>query len=80
MPASTTAPAAISEQTRWLTPAQASEYLQLDVSTLERHRRFGSGPSYYKLGSGKSAPIRYERESLDRWVIAHVTISSKPSI
>lgn len=50
-----------------LTTKQAAEYLGLGVSTLERHRCFGTGPRFLKLSNGKT--VRYRREDLEAWCV-----------
>lgn len=47
-----------------LTPAQASEYLQVPVETLRRWRSVGIGPRHAKVGRH----VRYRRAALDRWL------------
>ncbi len=44
-----------------LTPAEAAEALQLEVSELRTMRAVGTGPDFYDVGRGL---IRYVRESV----------------
>jgi excisionase family DNA binding protein len=52
---------------KYLTTAQAAEYCNIKVKTLERHRQNGTGPPYIKVGP---RIIRYRREDLDAWMEA----------
>lgn len=49
-------------------PAEAATYLRISLSLLNRLRREGKGPSYSKLGDGKTCAIRYSRADLDGWM------------
>ncbi len=52
-----------------LTPVEAAEALQLEVSELQTMRATGAGPDYYDVGRGL---IRYVRSS----VLAHRNVQS----
>lgn len=43
---------------------QAAEYLQVSKSLLDKHRCYGGGPVYAKLGS----TVIYSTDDLDAWV------------
>lgn len=51
-----------------LTPTEAARYLALSVSTLERFRVTGNGPAFVKLGTARTAPVRYKFDDLESWV------------
>ncbi|MFJ7159741.1 helix-turn-helix transcriptional regulator [Streptomyces sp. NPDC101118] len=53
-----------------LTPAQVSDWTQLEEQTLANMRWRGTGPAYIKLGTGRSAPVRYRRCDVERWLTA----------
>lgn len=46
----------------------AAEYLGLSNRSLEDMRIRGTGPRYYKIGSGPRSPVRYTLEDLDAWL------------
>ncbi|WP_413800120.1 helix-turn-helix transcriptional regulator [Streptomyces iranensis] len=54
-----------------LTPVQLADELGVSVGTLANWRWRGEGPRYLKLGSGRSSPIRYQREDVDAWKARH---------
>jgi predicted DNA-binding transcriptional regulator AlpA len=49
---------------RFLRAFEAAQYLGLSVSTLEKHRTYGTGPVYRKLGRR----VVYAPEDLRAWV------------
>lgn len=51
-----------------LTPAQVSSWTQLDEQTLANARWRRTGPAYIKLGTGRSAPVRYRRSDVEKWL------------
>ncbi|WP_327156365.1 DNA-binding protein [Streptomyces tubercidicus] len=53
-----------------LTPAQVSAWTQLDEQTLANARWRRTGPTYIKLGTGRSAPVRYRRLDVEKWLAA----------
>ncbi len=63
----------ISPQRKYLTPAQASDYLSVAVPTLKKWRRLGTGPAYYKKGR----LVRYPIPNLDSWVEESVSRGGK---
>jgi excisionase family DNA binding protein len=50
-----------------LRTADAARYVNLAVSTLEKMRVYGGGPTFVRLGA---RAIRYRREDLDAWLAA----------
>mgnify|MGYP001309559506 CR=1 FL=1 len=48
---------------RYLRTKEAAEFLSLSARTLEKHRCFGTGPAYRKLGGR----IVYSITDLDAW-------------
>jgi len=51
-----------------LRTAEAAKYLGLGVSTLEKLRVFGGGPTYYKLGQ---KVVVYDPNDLDAWMTSN---------
>lgn len=49
--------------TRFLRTPDAAAYLSLSPRTLEKHRTYGTGPAYRKLGGR----VVYSVEDLDAW-------------
>ncbi len=47
---------------------QLSAYLGLSVPTLERLRGTGEGPPFFKLGTGRSSRVMYDRRDVDTWL------------
>lgn len=45
-------------------PPRAAKFMLLSERTLERHRQFGSGPKFVRLGRR----VFYRREDLEAWV------------
>jgi hypothetical protein len=56
-------PAVFNDDPLFDTPA-AANYLNASVPTLERHRRFGTGPDWVKMGG----LVRYRKSALDRHI------------
>jgi excisionase family DNA binding protein len=46
-----------------LTTAEVAELLRLNPQTLWKWRRDGTGPPWFRVGSG----VRYHREDLQEW-------------
>jgi excisionase family DNA binding protein len=57
---------------RWLRVKPAAEYLGVGVSTLNKLRISGGGPSYSKLG----ATVLYDAADLDAWAEARKVCST----
>ena len=48
---------------RYLRTKEAAEFLSLSARTLEKHRTYGTGPAYRKLGGR----VVYSVEDLESW-------------
>ena len=60
---------------RYLRTKEAAEFLSLSARTLEKHRTYGTGPAYHKLGGR----VVYSIEDLEAWVTrGSVTSTSDP--
>lgn len=51
-----------------LTSTQVSAWTQLEEQTLANMRWRKTGPAYLKLGEGRSAPVRYRRRDVEKWL------------
>lgn len=49
---------------RYLRTKEAATFLSLSPRTLEKHRTYGTGPAYHKLGGR----VVYSVEALQEWV------------
>jgi hypothetical protein len=56
----------------WLTPKQTSEITNYSVEHLARLRSEGGGPTFAKLGLGRTAQVRYRRSDVEDWFEAHI--------
>lgn len=61
---------------RTLTVREAAAHLSLSVSTLNKLRCTGYGPTYFKLGRA----VRYDPQDLDQWLGAHRVSSTSEII
>lgn len=60
---------------RFLRTKEAAEFLSLSARTLEKHRTYGTGPAYRKLGGR----VVYSVEDLETWADrGAVTSTSDP--
>ncbi|MXQ08917.1 helix-turn-helix domain-containing protein [Alphaproteobacteria bacterium GH1-50] len=60
---------------RYLRTKEAAQFLSLSARTLEKHRTYGTGPAYHKLGGR----VVYSIEDLEAWVQrGAVTSTSDP--
>lgn len=60
---------------RFLRTKEAATYLSLSARTLEKHRTYGTGPAYRKLGGR----VVYAIDDLDAWTeLGAVTSTSDP--
>ena len=60
---------------RYLRTKEAADFLSLSARTLEKHRTYGTGPAYHKLGGR----VVYSVEDLAAWVArGSVTSTSDP--
>ncbi|CAB4121853.1 Helix-turn-helix domain containing protein [uncultured Caudovirales phage] len=51
-----------------LTPAEVAAQLRVKQETLEAWRGKGIGPAYVKLGIGKTSPVRYRQEDVEKFL------------
>jgi hypothetical protein len=62
---------------RYLRTTEAARYLSLSPRTLEKHRHFGTGPAYRKIGGR----VIYAVADLDAWAdVGTRTSTSGPGI
>ncbi|MFV0383974.1 helix-turn-helix transcriptional regulator [Paracoccus sp. (in: a-proteobacteria)] len=60
---------------RYLRTKEAARFVSLSPRTLEKHRTYGTGPAYHKLGGR----VVYALEDLEAWVSrGAVTSTSDP--
>ncbi|KAB2756652.1 helix-turn-helix transcriptional regulator [Brucella anthropi] len=60
---------------RFLRTKEAAEFLSLSARTMEKHRTYGTGPSYRKLGGR----VVYAVDDLEAWAaLGTVTSTSDP--
>jgi len=60
---------------RYLRTKEAADFLSLSARTLEKHRTYGTGPAYHKLGGR----VVYSVDDLTAWVaLGSVTSTSDP--
>ena len=65
--------------TNYLSTREAATYLGVSKTFLEHRRLSGGGPPYSKIGGGRTSLVRYAKEDLDAWMVAHrVTSTSCP--
>lgn len=57
---------------RYLRTKEAAEFLSLSARTLEKHRTYGTGPTYHKLGGR----VVYSVAELEAWVARGVLTST----
>ena len=57
---------------RFLRTKEAAEFLSLSARTLEKHRTYGTGPSYHKLGGR----VVYAVDELEAWAARGVVTST----
>lgn len=53
---------------------EASERFRIPLNTLRAWRSCGDGPDYYKLGTAKRSPVRYDVEVLTEWLRVHLRV------
>ena len=51
-----------------LTPKEVAARLRVSTDTLEGWRAKGIGPKWIKLGTAKTAPIRYRAKDVDNFM------------
>lgn len=74
-----TATQALDESLKLRPPAELKELRGLTVAFLERARRRGGGPRFFKTGSGRTAKVYYRLADVDAWVESHLADSSSQS-
>jgi len=52
----------------YLTPKQVAELLSISPETLQNWRVKRQGPTFKKLGRGRTAKVLYTRQDVDAWV------------
>ena len=57
---------------RFLRTKEAAEFLSLSARTLEKHRTYGTGPAYRKLGGR----VVYSVEELQAWAARGAVVST----
>ena len=65
----------IVKDTRYLRTKEAAHYVGLSARTLEKHRTYGTGPAYRKVG-GRVALFTRRPSRLDRSRRLHVDVRS----
>ena len=53
---------------------QASKLLGISLNTLRSWRNCGDGPDFYKLGTARRSPVRYDIAVLAEWLRAHLRV------
>ena len=61
---------------RFMRTPQAGEYLGLSSRTLEKHRTYGTGPVYRKLGGR----VVYDLDDLCRWADSGLRASTSDAV
>jgi hypothetical protein len=60
---------AASEDEPLLTDAEAAGWLGVSPATLRSWRCRGIGPNFIKLGFGSKAPVRYDPDDIERFIV-----------
>lgn len=58
-------------QSALMTSAEVSEYLGVSLNTLQKWRTRNRGPRYFKYGGANSAAVRYDKNDVEQFRIAH---------
>ena len=53
---------------------QVSERFAISLNTLRSWRICGDGPDFYKLGTARRSPVRYDVAVLAEWLRAHLRV------
>ena len=61
---------------RYLRTKEAAQFLSLSARTLEKHRTYGTGPAYHKLGGR----VVYAIEDLQAWVGRGAVCAATPLV
>ena len=59
----------LADEDRFLTPAEASEFLRRGVRTLARMRAEGRGPAYHRMGGKVLYPLSSLRSFMDSGMV-----------
>lgn len=51
-----------------LTPPEVASILKVHTETLEQWRGRGYGPSWIKLGTARTSPIRYRQSAINKYL------------
>lgn len=54
-----------------LDKAAAARYLDVSLRTINRIIKYREC-EYYKLGQGRTAPVKFRKDALDRWLKRHL--------
>lgn len=58
----------MTNESRFLSPAEAAAYLHVHANTLSKLRIYGGGPTYLKLSPGRAGKILYRVSDLEDWL------------
>jgi hypothetical protein len=53
---------------------QVSKQFGISLNTLRCWRSSGDGPDFYKLGTGRRSPVRYDVAVLTEWLRVHLRV------
>jgi hypothetical protein len=53
---------------------QVSERFGISLNTLRSWRSSGDGPDFYKLGTARRSPVRYDVAVLAEWLRVHLRV------
>jgi predicted DNA-binding transcriptional regulator AlpA len=67
---------AIDDPARLRSPREIAALRGLTTAFLDRKRRTGGGPRFFKTGPGRTAAVRYRLCDVDAWIEAHMAESS----
>jgi len=62
---------------KMISPEELAAWLQVAPATLERWRARDQGPTWYKLGKTRQAPIRYKTSEVEAFLKANTFTSTK---
>jgi hypothetical protein len=58
-------------QPELMSSLDASKYLGISLNTLTKWRSRNIGPKYYKYGGANNAAVRYDRDDVEEFRLAH---------
>lgn len=64
---------------RLLTDREVEARFGLSATWLERRRRMGGGPTWIKLGTGRTSPVRYRARDVTAWLDANTRDGAAPA-